>query len=259
MPFPESPRVIYRQNPLEEVICQLKFPPILKIDAEPPSVFQDAIRGEYPFLQEVPAFALTLPAELASMIPGLAGAKSYLFESSDHVWKVTLNREFLSFSTTKYSRWEEFRERLLALIAHLQRIYEPPFFVRVGLRYRDTVKRSALNLQDVDWSELLQPWILGELSDPQVAPHVQQAFRDVLLSLELNGAQLRLRHGTVRAPAQEESTYAIDGDFFKDGPTETNHAVELLNGLNREAGNLFRWCITDRLHERLDPQLIAAP
>ena len=52
MPFPDSERVIYQRNPLLEVICQLRFPSILRIDSEAPAVFQERVRKEYPMYQE---------------------------------------------------------------------------------------------------------------------------------------------------------------------------------------------------------------
>ena len=42
--FSNEPRCIYRKNQLAEVICQLRFPEILKISAEAPVAFQEAIR-----------------------------------------------------------------------------------------------------------------------------------------------------------------------------------------------------------------------
>jgi hypothetical protein len=45
-PFPESERIIYAKNPLESVICQLRFPAILKISSEPPVEFQETLRKD---------------------------------------------------------------------------------------------------------------------------------------------------------------------------------------------------------------------
>jgi len=46
--IPESPRVIYASNPLVDVICQVRFPRILRIDSELPVAFQEAIRDQFP-------------------------------------------------------------------------------------------------------------------------------------------------------------------------------------------------------------------
>lgn len=61
MPFPEVKRVIYKKNPLHQVICQLRFPPILKVDAEIPSIFQEKIRGEFPNFKETTEVNMELP------------------------------------------------------------------------------------------------------------------------------------------------------------------------------------------------------
>ena len=56
--FAHDSRCRYRSHQLAEVICQLRFPEILAIPANPPVEFQEAIRAEYPqFLQrqELPA------------------------------------------------------------------------------------------------------------------------------------------------------------------------------------------------------------
>ena len=43
MAFPDVARVLYRRNPIELAVCQFRFPPILRIDAEIPSQFQERI------------------------------------------------------------------------------------------------------------------------------------------------------------------------------------------------------------------------
>ena len=46
--FSSSERKILEKNQLLEVICQLRYFDILKIDASEPVEFQEAIRAEYP-------------------------------------------------------------------------------------------------------------------------------------------------------------------------------------------------------------------
>ena len=58
MPFPDATRVIFDANPLDEVICQVKFPPILRIETDP-AAFQDQIRAEYPNYESKPTVKLT--------------------------------------------------------------------------------------------------------------------------------------------------------------------------------------------------------
>src|ERR1700733_6499774 len=111
MAFPDVERVIYEHNPLREVVCQLRFPPILRIDAESPVQFQDLIRAEYPFYQARPALRLppgVLP-DMAQMIAAslpMAGQKAHVFESKDKTWNLSLSREILGLACRKYERWE---------------------------------------------------------------------------------------------------------------------------------------------------------
>ena len=51
VPFPDSPREIYQQNTIKEVIAQLRFPTILQVAAEPPALFQNQLRHAYPLYQ----------------------------------------------------------------------------------------------------------------------------------------------------------------------------------------------------------------
>jgi hypothetical protein len=52
--FPDSARVIYGKAPLTGVVCQLRFPPILRIESAPPADFQDRIREQFPLLERRP-------------------------------------------------------------------------------------------------------------------------------------------------------------------------------------------------------------
>src|ERR1700722_15195041 len=140
MTFPQTRRVIYTQKPLVEVICQLKFPPILLIDAELPAVFQEAIRSDYPVAQMGEVGQLPFPPALMKMlqnsVPAFAQPQTYQFLSEDSQWKLVIARDFIALSTIKYKRWEEFRAKLELALEAFVSTYTPSFFVRIGLRYR---------------------------------------------------------------------------------------------------------------------------
>lgn len=257
MPFPESRRVIYERNPLEEVVCQLKFPPILRIDSEPPAAFQETLRDAYPLLTESAATPLEIPPAIAKMIaaelPGFTGNRVYQFASRDDTWKVSLTRDFLAVSTREYKRWEGFRGRMAEALGALITQYKPAFFSRIGLRYRDVVRPTLLGLATINWSDLLEPHILGELSSKEVGPAIRLAARDVLVDLGQQGRQVRIRHGLGKVSSTDEACYVIDSDFYSEERTEVADVYEFLDFFNHYAGRLFRWCITRRLHELLGP------
>src|SRR5438132_1497631 len=144
MPFPDSPRVIYAKNPLIEVVCQLRFPSILRIDSELPAAFQEKIRGAYPIFREnqITDLKIDLPPEIVQLSGGAipaswrTGKVSYDFISADEQWKVGLTREFIALTTAKYERWEDFKAHLEAPLQAFIELYSPAFFSRIGLRYR---------------------------------------------------------------------------------------------------------------------------
>jgi len=255
MTFPESPRVVYSKNPLAEVICQLKFPPILRIESEPPAQFQEKIRRDYPLMTETtfdqPPLPPAIARALGQALPGFIQGRTYSFETPDRDWKIGITREFLALSSTHYSRWEDFRQRLRRALDALMTTYQPSFLVRVGLRYRNVIRKDIAGMKDADWSQLLEPHILGELSDPTLAKAVLHSAHDVIISLGENEGQVRILHGLIKEGEQQESNYAIDSDFFREVTTEVGDAFKYLDSFNEEAGRLFRWCITTLLHDHL--------
>ena len=147
----EESQWVYDKNQLVEVICQLRFPSVLRIDTESPTAFQDAIRKPgahrgYPMyiLKRNLPFQLSFPT--AKLPPPLAAMTSTMheFASEDGHCKINLNRDFLAISTTKYTRWQDFGEDIHRVLELFKSEYSPSFFSRVGLRYRNEFKRTEL-------------------------------------------------------------------------------------------------------------------
>jgi uncharacterized protein (TIGR04255 family) len=258
MPFPDAPRDIYEINTLEEVICQVRFPPILKIDTQQPAEFQERIRKTFPFYKPRPALSLSpeLPSELAMLlatrIPFVGGQIAHDFTSTDEKWTLGLTREFIALTCRSYDRWENFKDYLLPVLSALQEVYAPTLFTRLGLRYRNVIRRSVLGLNEVAWSDLLQPWIATVFTSGDITPDVERSGGDYVMRLPDGQGHAHVQHGLVEE-ASKESCYVIDADCYNDHQTETHNVPDRLDSLHDQARRLFRWCLKDRLHKAMRP------
>lgn len=262
MPFPEMPRVVFRKNLLDRVICQVRFPPILKIDIETPAQFQESIRGNFPeFRMKEEPTILTPPgipqefhAEmLRQIIP--SEIKNYEFSSEDNIWKVNLTRTFLSVSTKKYIRRTDFQEHLSVPLQSLIAIYKPAYFTRVGLRYIDVIRRSQLNLTDAKWKELLKPYILGLLNENALENEIKTAESQYEISLSEYNGMVRIVSGLVQDGDRE--CFKIDSDFFtleKTAVTDVNPKMDFFHTI---ASRLIQWLIMPKLYEAMGPEQLS--
>ncbi|MGL4553316.1 MAG: TIGR04255 family protein [Gemmataceae bacterium] len=265
MAFPEVPRVRYEISPLDEVIGQFKFPPILRIESGLPAVFQEQIRADFPLFETVEAEPpANLPPELARLILGGGGAGSapveHLFSTDDEnrTWQLKLGRSKLSLSTFDYGQWEAFRRRFATPYAALIKEYQPAPFNQVCLRYRNVIRRSLLPFEpDIPWSELLQPPLCGFLAAPELRGEVVMARMTAATRLPDGTGWLDAEYGLVQEERDDEIAFVIDAHVFNTGPTEPTDAFDRLDALHRQAGFFFRWCITDRLHHALRPRAVS--
>jgi uncharacterized protein (TIGR04255 family) len=260
MPFPESDRVRYRRNPIKSVICQLRFPTILKVETSLPADFQECIRAAYPHFQERPAPpSAQLPAELEGVIPGevrqlfAQGGRHFDLTSIDRKKYITLNKDFLSLSTNDYGEWEEFIADLTGPLDALKRIYKPAQFARIGLRYHNLILRSEIDQKGASWSDLINPRLAGILADDLVAPYVDDCTQVATIRLKDGLGYVRIQHGLTIEENRKEQVYGIDSDFFIDQPTEVGNELDILGQLHRQAGRFFRWAIEPRLHDAMEP------
>ena len=261
MPFPESERVIYKNNPLEQVVCQLRFPAILRIGTDIPVGFQERIRQSYPIFQEKSEIPLVLPPELAQQVPQEVlnslklSNKAYDFKSSDNDWIVSLTNNFLALTCNDYKQWEEFLNHLLIPFEALKQEYTPAFFTRVGLRYQNVIRKPSLGLETAAWSELLNEYIVGELASPELSEVIEEFAHIILVKLEDKLGHVRIRHGFAEDNKTGELVgYIIDSDFYTEEKMEVDDAIDLLVEFNRQNRQLFRWIISDQLHLAMEPQ-----
>lgn len=264
MPFKDTNRVRYNKNPLIEVICQVRFPRILSINERYPADFQDRIRADYPMFdvstEQEQRFAIDAALGEAVATPRLIqseSVKNYRFATDDGIWRVNLTCSFLAISTSVYSTWEVFKERMAEPIKALLEIYRPAFFERVGLRYIDAFNRQELQLDTVPWHELIQSFALGLLSNNDICDDISGYSSAAELSID-GGAKARINTALGYVNGKNDNytnhlSFIVDSDLYfgKKTVDELDSSLEVLHGTSTK---LIRALITDKLHCAMEPE-----
>jgi uncharacterized protein (TIGR04255 family) len=263
MPFPQSPRVIYDINPLAEVICQFKFPAILRIASADVAPYQERIREQYPLykLEERVFDAPGMPKEMVSlmeqMVPRLPGTRTHRFLTKDSKRFISLSHEFLAVSESDYKQWEKFLPEIKRAEQALREVYKPAFYSRLGLRYKDVISPSSLGLAGRQWSELISTHTAAELGDQSIAQEIKQIRTQCVKDLpEISGGRVTLNHGLIKDNGSGETKYLIDADFAIDNMEGSDAAFNVLDKFHIMAGQLFRWAISETLHNAMGPRPI---
>lgn len=259
MPFPESKRVVFRENPLKGVICQLRFPTILKIGVEPPARFQDKIRSSYPLYSREDTFQ-NLPKEIANILeqlriplPFQTQAPTHKFATEDEFRFISLNPEFIAVTENRYQRWEHFRAEIERAKMTVEEEYNPTFYSRIGLRYQDIIDREQLGLNE-PWDALVNRSLISVLGASDLRDEVREIQSEALIVVPgVKGGFVRLRHGLRKLPTYDRQVYHIDSDFYTSERSGTNDVLKILDEFRRVAGNLFRWAASPRLQQALKP------
>lgn len=258
--FSNEERMIYAKRQLVEVICQLRFPEILSIDASEPAAFQDRIRREYPQYEKK---IEQLPPQMVNGKPVPQGTvNNYQFVSAEGQWKISLTKGFIALSTYGYTRWEEFAQRLDRILAVFIETYHPSWFTRVGLRYVNAFRRAPLGLEDCLWKELITPGFLGLMGDEDAQ---EQAFMKNELTATVQmpgGAKANVKSGPGLLRKVNNRTRRDDGGArvharprsLHGQQDRAEHTAPALNIVHDNAGSLFRAAITDTLADAMEPQ-----
>jgi len=223
------------------------------------------IRKDYPvYSAQEPSFAVApqVTKELATIIdqmniPMPPELVVHRFSTKDSKRFIALRDEFMSLAETKYERWESFRGEIRKAESALKRVYEPAFYSRVGLRYLDIISRSSLKLTGIKWQDLLQKQIIAELGDKEVTDAIRRIQTRVIIEIpDVPNGQIALNHGLIIPNGTDEECYLIDADFSVERKEGVNEPFEILDKFHWLAGRLFRWAITERLHNAMEPRAI---
>ena len=257
MTTPDNKTITYEKAQLAEVICQLRFPPILSIEANVPALFQDGIRASFPGYQKI--------VEQQPPVNGQPQTvNNHAFISADGKYKLNLTKNFISLSTVSYTCWEDFAGWLDEPLGRFIEIYKPAYFERVGLRYINAISREKLGISGTAWSELISSEYLGILGGAYDEKSIAKCAVEAEMSLTAD-VKVKLHSGpgfikrnvkvgnAVRSVQDPEQRFIFDQDVYSSGNIRLPDAVSQLEEIHRCADNLFGDAITDELHDALGP------
>lgn len=253
----DRPRSHYRSAPVHEVICQLRFPPILSINQTAPADFQEEVRDIFPgYLRKEDVIPSRIVNGRVSQQPPVT---NYYFLSESGKWKLNLTQNFIALSCLAYPGWEEFARMLDKPLATFIRLYHPAFFVRVGLRYVNFFSRQKLGLEECRWSDLIQSPYLGALDEDDLPEEdVLSCGCDFLLRLD-SSSQVKVHAGPgkIKAPAgtpeDPETKFILDLDLFMAGSTPCTLAASALETLHGHGTRVFEGAVTERMRQAMEP------
>lgn len=259
MLFSDYERYTYARSPLVETVCQLRFPTILSIDAKEPADFQEAIRREFPRYamreERLPQRILN-PGTPQQSLEQPQTIKNYTFVSADNLWKLNLTRNFIALSTLRYTRWEDFAQRLDKPLAQFIQLYQPAPFERIGLRYVNAFSRHRLGLEGRPWNDLLEPPFLGPLDEDDVDEAATNKCSVDLDTAFAGGIRLKMHAGPGRlgdGRKDPEVKFILDNDFSVLGAVPAEQVPEKLEAMHRFAVRLFLGSMTNLTFTALGP------
>ena len=254
-PFgPPVPEVPLTRAPLVSVIAQVRFPPVMKIEADASFIatFQEAIRTDYPILR--PERQLGVMVGPAGVQPQDAGTV-WRFETKDpDAWQVTLASTFVSLSAKRYTRRSDLLARLTVILHALEAWLSPNVCDRIGVRYVDRISGETLSRL----GKLVRPEILAVAGDEAALGDVEvvHTLSDSLFRLD-DSTELRGRWGTLPAGATYDpgieparsAAWVLDLDHYTSKPEDFNLAAISAKAAQfcERIYTFFRWAVTDEV------------
>jgi uncharacterized protein (TIGR04255 family) len=235
--------------PLERVIAQIRFPVILKIeDKSAVSKFQEAIRHDYPVLQEVHNQTVQIqigPSPIA--LPSVS--VMWQFSNASGAWKVTLARDALTIETTSYESRADLLARWSIAISAVKEAFQPDIITRIGMRYIDRITGAHFKT----FESLINPNLLGS-AIATLKSHLKYSLSET--SLVIEEGELLLRWGVLPPQMSPDpsgisqlphDSFVLDIDVWsmQQRQFDSTSLLTAFQRLAERAYSVFRFAVTD--------------
>jgi len=239
------------EPPLEEVVCQLRFDPILEITAASPTAFQNAVRARFPRLGEAHRLAVVVAGGTST---DRADDTTWQFGAADHGMTLGLSASFLSLTVARYTGFADLLDALRPALDALAAGFGPPRFTRCGLRYVNRLVMQREDHRPITWATWLHPALANVRLDLTSEASVLETSH--LARLATEHGELVWRYGCdvghTRGVPSERLT--LDFDHHTTQPVAPDAVEPTLRALHRTINDLFRASFTDAGYAMFKPR-----
>ncbi len=236
--IPKREYRVYDRNPLDTVIAQVRYEPILRIGAgDGIPKFQDAVRASFPaFAQkQIQALEVSLPNQVQ-----VQQDQVFQFMRKDDICKVELVKDNVSITTRDHASRQQLVDDIETVTKALKETYAPIVTTRLGVRYVNIVDRKQISGdlgRDVSWQQLVTDEYLRIPAD--VADLDSTLFMNEITS-PLDSGALTLRYGfPLPSDPQNEPQFRFDIDRYIEGQVDISDAPEIMRQFTDDIFGLF--------------------
>jgi uncharacterized protein (TIGR04255 family) len=269
--LPDAPRFRLERPQLAQVVCQVRFSPVLKLQREPEVIpFQDAIRADYPRYTKTEAMSIVVTP--AGVQQQALGGTLYRFEDTSGAYTAVLSTDFIALETSGYVDIEDFVSRVATLSKVVAEQYQPAEIHRVGLRFINELRLGSTDPKG-EMLSAITPALLGPIGTAELAPstvNMQQVFllrgddTSALVRHGLNpegGTTIDLGPGQVPGPEHADPFYLLDIDVFADhaAPFSVEGIDARVRDFNENVRAVFAWAVNERYRKNKLGQVEVTP
>jgi uncharacterized protein (TIGR04255 family) len=251
--LPEPRPIRFERTPLALVVCQIRFEHLGSPDPEAAKALKEALADAYPVAQ--PQQSIQIEMGPGAPMTQATRENGWRFSSIDQKWSASVLPDALALETTAYVDWEDFDQRLRAVLDAVQRTLSPRVEVRLGLRYVNEIRVNDVEAPS-DWQRYLRSELVALTTADEFASSAFSAQQTVQVAAGEN-AVLNMRHGFPGLPdgSLNEQVYLMDFDCFREGQRalEVEGLLKEADRFNTMITSLFQWCLTEALWKELEP------
>ena len=250
--FVDHDDVVFDDAPLELVLCQIRFSPILALlDQAGVAGLQEGLRREYP------DFRADRDIEF-NVQPGQAQVRQkapvWRMTDSENRWTVSVAVDFVALQTPDYPDSHEFTQRLKFVLAAMERTLAPGRTTRVGLRKVNVFADSEVNRWD-GWRGLIRPELLGMAAVGDLPGTLVRSYSETEIHDDSQG-RLTIRYGP-DPESPNTANFRLDMDYWTERAFKVSPDSSLLERVAEYSDSItsfFHWAISPELRQRLGPR-----